>query len=114
MGGDPPPPGPPVPQDCDCQPVMLPSLLAATFTRAYADGRAPATFSSASRSSMIRTGRPPAFLESLAAVLSHLSAENLLPKPPPMWSWWTRMLAAGTPSGSAIWDGTPETFCVEM
>ena len=42
---------------------MVPSFFAPTFTRAYADGRAPATLSSASRSSMMRTGLPSAFLE---------------------------------------------------
>ena len=40
----------------------------------------------ASRSSMMRTGLPPAFLESSAAVMSQRSAANLLPNPPPMWS----------------------------
>ena len=31
---EPPPPGPPVPQDCDCHAVMVPSFFAPNFTRA--------------------------------------------------------------------------------
>src|SRR6266576_5508735 len=83
IGGMPPPPGPPVPHDCDCQATSVPSFLAPTFTRAYADGRAPATRSSESRSSIRRTGAPPAFFESVAVTIPQRSGPHLLPHPPP-------------------------------
>ena len=92
-GGDPPPPGPPVPQPSDCQPVRRPSFEAATLTRAYAEGRAPATSSSASRSSMIFTALPCACLASCAEATPQRSMPNLLPKPPPMYCCSTRMLS---------------------
>src|SRR5438270_13276603 len=66
MGGAPPPPGPPVPQESDCQAVSVPSFLAPLFTLEKAEGRQPATSSSASRSSITRTGLPPAFFETCA------------------------------------------------
>ncbi len=40
----PPPPGPPVAQELDCQTSSSPSLLAPTLTRANADGRAAGDF----------------------------------------------------------------------
>src|SRR6516225_10375537 len=82
-GGVPPPPTPPVPHERDSQATSLPSLSAAIFTRAKADGRMPATSNSALRSSRFFTGLPPAFLESLAVLTSQRSTENLLPNPPP-------------------------------
>src|ERR1035438_4873785 len=66
-GGVPPPPTPPVPQDRDSHATSLPSLSAATLTRAKPDGRMPATSCSESRSSMIFTGLPPA-AHGLAAI----------------------------------------------
>src|SRR5437868_8968149 len=83
IGGMPPPPGPPVPHDSDCQATIVPSFLAPAFTRAYDEGRAPATFNSESRSSMIRTGLPAAFFEIAAVATPQRSGPNLLPKPPP-------------------------------
>ena len=35
------------------------------------------------------TGLPPAFFESLAVSDAPAVGPNLLPNPPPMWSWWT-------------------------
>src|SRR5436305_3655880 len=52
MGGAPPPPGPPVPHDSDCHAVSVPSFFAPTLTLAKAEGRQPASSSSASRSSI--------------------------------------------------------------
>ena len=56
----------------------------------------PATSNSALRSSMFFTGLPPAFFDRLAVLTSQRSAENLLPKPPPMFCCNTLMLPAGT------------------
>src|SRR5437868_11890885 len=50
MGGAPPPPMPPVPQDSDSQAVNSPSFFAPILTFAYDEGRAPATISSELRS----------------------------------------------------------------
>ena len=74
----------------------------------------PAIDCSASRSSMILTGAPPAFFESCAATMVQRSGPNLLPKPPPTWSIFTRMSPAGMPKGPAICPAMPDTFCVEM
>src|SRR5579871_1137499 len=58
--------GPPVLHESDSQASKVPSFLAATLTCAQIEGRHPAKVSSASRSSMTRTGLPPAFFESCA------------------------------------------------
>src|SRR5947209_4620785 len=81
--------------------IRVQSRLAATVTRAYADGRAPATSTSASRSSIMRTALPSAVFDICAVKIPQRSGENLLPNPPPTWSWSTRMLLAGICSGSA-------------
>ena len=46
MGGGPPPPGPPLPQECDSHASSVPSFLAPTLTRAKAEGRQPASSNS--------------------------------------------------------------------
>src|SRR5260370_17199450 len=66
MGGAPPPPGPPVPQESDCHASIVPSFFAPTFTRAKMEGRQPARVSSGSRSNITGTGLPPGFVETCA------------------------------------------------
>ncbi len=111
-GGFPALPGPPDPHDFETQAVSVPSFFAPASISANAEGRSPATASSAWRSSIILTGAP-AILASLAQTIPQRSALNLLPKPPPTKSAITRTLAAGMPSPSASCEATPETACVE-
>src|SRR5208283_2483451 len=85
-GGMPPLPKPPEAQDWDCQPVSVPSFLAAILIFAKADGRLPAMVKSVARSRNRRTGRPPLFLERRAPITAQRSLVNLLPNPPPMFS----------------------------
>ncbi len=111
-GGSPALPGPPEPQDFETQAVSVPSFFAPTSISAKAEGRSPATVSSAWRSSISLTGAP-AILASWAQTIPQRSTLNLLPKPPPTKSAITRTLAAGMPSPSANCEATPETACVE-
>src|SRR3989442_13394930 len=102
----------PVPQDSDDHAVIVPSFCAPTRTLAWIEGRAPATISSWSRSSIIFTGRP-AFLASCAHATPQVSAPNLLPKPPPITGVSVRTLPAGIFRPVANSPPIPLTFYVE-
>src|SRR5258707_10418401 len=112
-GGVPPPVNPPVAQDCDCQAVMVPSFFAPIFTLAKPEGRFPAILSSVARSRNSLTGLPPLSFESCAHSTPQRSEANLLPKPPPMWSWWTWICVAGNCSDLARSGAYGVTACVD-
>ena len=106
------PAGPPEPQLFESQATTFPSASAAVATSAWVEGRAPATLTSWSRSSISFTGRPVS-LAIWAQTTPQRSTLNLLPKPPPMYwvSTWT--FEAGMPICSPSCEATPEIAWVE-
>src|ERR1019366_10730242 len=113
MGGIPPPPIPPVDQDCDCQATSEPSGLAATLILAKPEGRFPAIINSTLRSRNSFTGFPPLDFDRLAQTTAPRSAENLLPNPPPMYCMSALILSGGNFSRLPRSPAIPERLCVD-
>src|SRR3989442_1486070 len=103
---------PPVPQDSDDQAVIVPSFCAPTRTLAWIEGRAPATISSWSRSSIISPGGP-VFLPSRAPAPPQVWPQNFLQTPPPTPGGGGRPFPAGIFRPLANSPPIPLTFCVE-
>ncbi len=88
IGGMPPPPGPPVPQDCDCQAVMRAVFLRRNFHARVRGG--PRAGDLQFRIALQHDAHRLAagFLGEFARWRCPSDRRtNLLPKPPPMWSW---------------------------
>src|ERR1700730_5741051 len=94
MGGDPPPPMPPVDHESDCHATSVPSFFAAHLILAKAEGRLPAIMSSMLRSRNHFTGLPVEACESFAFSAPPRSGAHLRPKPQYTLSICTGILSA--------------------